>query len=119
MAHILLVDDDSATVEMIRRALEVDGHQVATAGDGSDGLAVVTSGQPVDLLIADVSMPQIDGITLAEKVRELVPGVRIVIMSAMADELVRAQQMAGAAVRVLNKPVTLDKMREQVRDLLA
>lgn len=66
-AHILVVDDDPAILNLFRRAMNLAGHQCSAAHDGHHALEIL--GQtPVDLLITDINMPGMDGIELADKV---------------------------------------------------
>ena len=118
MARILVADDDQATRDMIRRALEGGGHSVLVASDGGEAAKIFETEEPVDLLIADVSMPQLDGIALSERVRANAPSTRIIIMSGMADELSRAQSLADDGVRLLNKPVSLEQIRKEVAEIM-
>ncbi len=67
MAQILLADDDAATRDLVKRALEGDGHTVTLTQDGTEALdQVKEGGLKFDLLVSDVDMPTIDGIALAE-----------------------------------------------------
>jgi len=68
-ASILIVDDQPDLVENIQLTLESAGHQVLTANDGVEALAVLQS-QPVDLILADIAMPGLNGYQLYERVRE-------------------------------------------------
>ena len=66
MAHILLADDDKATRDLVKRALESEGHNVEVTQDGTEALEKLKShGAAVDVLVSDVHMPGIDGIDLA------------------------------------------------------
>jgi two-component system cell cycle response regulator CpdR len=117
MARILLADDDKPTRDLVKRALEGDGHAVEIAQDGSEALDSLTSGAAVDILVTDVNMPGLDGISLAKRAEALVPGIRVLMMSGFAEELERAKA-AGGHLAVLSKPFTLEHVRAAVRDLL-
>jgi two-component system, cell cycle response regulator CpdR len=62
MAHILLADDDAAARDLVKRALELDGHSVQMAGDGAEAIAAFDASvaRPFDLIITDVEMPGTD-----------------------------------------------------------
>ena len=81
MARILLADDEAATRDFIKRALEQDSHEIVTATDGTEALGQLTGDAGFDLLITDVHMPAMDGLTLAEKAARLQPGLPILLMS--------------------------------------
>ncbi len=118
MALILVAEDDDVTRDLVRRALETDGHTVRVAGDGRDALDLAV-GETFDLVVTDVDMPNLDGVGLAEALLERNPGQRIIMMSAIADELGRARTIAaGSRVRIITKPVTLETIRGEATELL-
>lgn len=119
MARILVADDDPFTREMAQRALKSDGHDVVMAEDGGDALAKVAGGPAFDLVVTDVEMPNTDGLELAEALIAQNPAQRIIIMSGLADELVRARALLSPTVRMITKPVTLEKIRGEAAELLA
>lgn len=120
MARILLADDDATTRDMVKRALESDGHIVHVTQDGSEALErIKAAGATLDLLVSDVEMPMLDGIALAETAHELQPRLRILLMSGLSDQLERAKSLKGQQVGMLSKPFTLDQVRESVRKLLS
>ena len=118
MARILLADDDKPTRDLVKRALESDGHTVEIAQDGSEALDSLNAGTKVDVLVTDVNMPGLDGISLAKRAETIVPGIRVLMMSGFAEELERAKAVSVGRVSVLSKPFTLDHVRSAVRDLL-
>ncbi|MGZ5851184.1 MAG: response regulator [Hyphomicrobium sp.] len=118
MARILLADDDAATRDLVKRALEGDGHTVQVTQDGSEALDRVKAAQLFDLLVSDVEMPLLDGVKLAERASALQPGLRILLMSGFAEQLERAKTLKGPQVAVISKPFTLDQVRATVRKLL-
>ena len=119
MARILLADDDAATRDLVRRALEADGHTVHVTQDGGEALECVKGAQRFDLLVSDVEMPLLDGITLAERAFPLHPGLRVLLMSGFAEQLERAKALKGPRVAVISKPFTLEQVKGAVRELLA
>lgn len=118
MAHILLADDDSGAREIVRRAIELDGHTVTVADDGSEALAKLSYARPVDVLVTDVEMPGLDGISLAKKVLELAPSTLIIMMSAYPNALENARLVRAPAMRVVTKPFTVDRIRSEIRAIL-
>jgi two-component system chemotaxis response regulator CheY len=69
MAKILVVDDSSTVRDEVAGFLKMNGLDVATAVDGKDGLAKIKSDSAIRLVISDVNMPNMDGLTMVEKVR--------------------------------------------------
>jgi two-component system cell cycle response regulator CpdR len=118
MARILVAEDDQFTREMVERALAGDGHDVTTATDGSDALAAYVAGPAFDLVVTDVEMPNMTGIALAEALIAKSADQRIIIMSGLADELTSARDLVRPTVRLITKPVTLEKIKSEVTALL-
>src|SRR5262249_41093512 len=82
MARILLADDDAAARALVQRALAVDGHSVTCTQDGAEALEQLQGAAPAfDLLIADVLMPALDGIAVAETAMAQQPGLRVILIS--------------------------------------
>ncbi|MDQ8698769.1 response regulator [Hyphomicrobium sp. LHD-15] len=120
MAQILLADDDKATRDLVKRALEIDGHKVDLTQDGTEALEKLTaSPTDIDLLVSDVHMPGMDGIDLARRAIEIAPRVKLLLMSGFAEELERAQGLKSPHLGVILKPFTLDQIRAAIRTLLA
>lgn len=115
MARILLADDDKGSLDLVRRALVLEGHEVVTAEDGSEALGLLQASD-FELLVADVQMPGLDGIELAQRARAQLPSIRVVLMSAYPDGLEQGRAIAGA--RLVTKPFTIDKIRAEVRAAL-
>jgi len=118
MARILLADDDAAARNLVQRALAGDGHAVTCTQDGAEALEQLQSSSQFDVLIADVQMPGVDGIALAEKSFELRPKLRVILISGFADELDRAEHLKSKVARVVAKPITLEGIRAAVRAAL-
>lgn len=119
MAAILLADDDASTVDLVRRALEGDGHTVTTAEDGNEALEAIKGASPPDLLVSDIHMPGLDGLALAELAVTVKPSLRILLMSGFSSELERAKSINATRLDILTKPFTLEQIRASVRALLA
>jgi len=119
MARILLADDDGATRDLVKRALEADGHSVDATQDGTEALEKLKS-QPgsTDVLVSDVQMPGVDGIQLAGQAIEAQPKLRVLLMSAYPEQLERARALKAVRLGVLTKPFTLEQIRAAVRALL-
>jgi CheY-like chemotaxis protein len=120
MARILLADDDAATRDFVKRSLSAEGHEVIVTPDGLEALErLVASSGSIDLLISDVQMPSLDGISLAEKAIQASPALKVVLMSGFAGELGRAEHLKPQLAQVISKPFTLEQIRAVVRKALA
>ena len=119
MARILLADDDSATRELVRRALEHDGHTLSVAEDGSEALAAFNAAPTAfDLIITDVEMPGTDGVTLAKTALAASSTVRVLMMSGFNEALERGRWLGPARFGVIAKPFTLEQIRRAVTTVL-
>lgn len=121
MAHVLLADDDPATRDLASRALGSEGHTVVVVHDGQEALERATGASPpFDILVTDVQMPALDGISLAMQLRVTYPQLRVVLMSGLHSEMVRADRLeGGGTVHFLMKPFSLDQLRAVVRTALS
>ena len=120
MARILLADDDAAMLDLLSRALAADGHTIVVAHDGQDALDKAQAAlPPFEVLVSDVQMPILDGISLAEQLLAGNPQLRVVLMSGLQSEMARAVGMKTRTTRFLLKPFTLEQARILVRDILA
>lgn len=116
MARILLAEDDSAVRDFVRRALEMDGHDVVPVLDGGEALERILS--PVgefDLLLSDIRMPVVDGVALALQVARDLPDMPILLMTGYAEHRDRAFGLETLIKGIIQKPFTLEYIREQVR----
>ena len=115
--RILLTEDDLAVRAFVSRALEIDGHDVETAGDGVEAIECLEQhdGQ-FDLLVSDVKMPLMDGIALAHSAAERWPGLPILLMTGFADQRERADDLHKKIRDVVTKPFTLQQIRDAVTD---
>lgn len=119
MARILLADDDKATRDLVKRALEQDGHAVDITQDGTEALERLTAApESFDVLVSDVHMPGLDGVDLARRAIDTAPRLKLLLMSGFTEELDRAQALRSSNLGVITKPFTLDQIRAAVRLLL-
>ncbi|BBE73124.1 response regulator [Oharaeibacter diazotrophicus] len=119
MAHILLTEDDDSVRVFVKRALELDGHSVDTAGDGGEALEILADpAAAYDLLVSDIMMPVLDGIALALAVARDRPELPILLMTGYADQRERAHGLDQLVEDVLPKPFTLAEIRRAVGDAM-
>jgi len=120
MAKILLVEDDDSVRAFVARALEIDRHLVIEAEDGEIGLETfVADGEGFDLVLTDIQMPQMDGITMAQALTRARPGQKILMMTGYANQRERAQGISEIVIDVVQKPFTLPEIRNEVSRALA
>lgn len=119
MASILVAEDDEPVRETVRRGLELDGHEVETASDGAEALAMLRAGPAPDLLLTDIKMPVMDGIELALTAASEWPDLPILLMTGFADQRERAEGLDALVREVIQKPFALGDLRDLVRGVLA
>jgi two-component system, cell cycle response regulator CpdR len=115
MARILLTEDDESVRAFVKRALELDGHEIIEAEDGGIALEILTARQGnFDLLLSDIMMPVLDGIGLALAVARDFPDLAILLMTGFADQRERAFGLDALVSDVVSKPFTLAEIRTAV-----
>lgn len=117
MASILLAEDDKAVREFVSRALRQDGHEVMAVGDGQQALNALET-RKFDMMLADIVMPQVDGIALALKASKDYPDLPVLLMTGYSAERQRAHNLDALINDVISKPFTLKEIRETVRRVL-
>jgi two-component system, NtrC family, response regulator AtoC len=117
-SRVLVVDDDPASRDLLRRVLATEGHQVSTAADGREALAEL-SRQPTDLVVSDIRMPDLDGVQLLERMREAAPGLPVILVTAFGDVEGAVEAIRRGAFDYLAKPYDVDAIRLVVRRALA
>ena len=117
---ILLVEDEKSILAMAKKMLERHGYRVLAAGNPKEALDLArnNSGR-VDLLITDVIMPTMNGKELAEKLSELVPGLKSLFMSGYTGEAITESGVVDEGVHFLQKPFSLKTLTDRVREVLS
>ena len=116
---VLVVDDESDARELLATCLEARGCDVLTAADGEEALDLLRAGSAVALVITDVMMPRLDGLSLCDRMREE-PGLRtipVVLVSALfgrGQHDVERDSVLGA----LGKPIDFEALFHMVRGVL-
>ena len=116
--RILVVDDDPSILECFKLLLEHDGHTVQTARDGEAALALLAE-RKFELVFTDFSMPGMHGDKLVARIHELVPGQRIIMATAFAQELKVFGKGHGLVDAYLCKPFSFSELQETIEAVLA
>ena len=120
LATILLVEDEATVRSAVRRILERSGYRVIEARHGADALMVAAQdGRPIDLLLTDIVMPEVNGIELAKWFEVAHPHGRIVFMSGYTDDDLFRRGLSDRAVVFVAKPFTASVLLTAVRSALA
>lgn len=114
-ANILVVDDSRSMRQLVRATLEVDGHRIAEGENGRAALDLLES-MPVDLVIADVNMPVMDGITLTKEIRhrERHRFTPVLILTTERGADMKQRGRAAGATGWLVKPFDPAQLRQVV-----
>jgi two-component system cell cycle sensor histidine kinase/response regulator CckA len=116
--RILLVEDEDAVRTFSQRALTNKGYEVITADSGDSALNVMQNleNKRIDLLVTDVVMPGMDGPTLAQRMRQTSPHLKIIFMSGYTED--KLKDHMGEGIFFLPKPFTLKQLAAKVKDVL-
>jgi CheY-like chemotaxis protein len=113
--NILVVDDEPWSVKFISDFLRKEGYEVTEASNGAEAIELIDNSR-FDLVLSDVRMPRVDGVTLALHVRSRIPTIPIILMTGVPFELTPT---LGYNVTCLSKPLSLDELRSNIQRLLS
>ncbi|MBW4719082.1 response regulator transcription factor [Saccharothrix obliqua] len=115
--RILVVDDDRAVRESLRRSLQFNGYQVELAGDGRQALEAVVAQRP-DAMVLDVMMPRLDGLEVCRRLRSTGDDLPILVLTARDAVSDRVSGLDAGADDYLPKPFALEELLARLRALL-
>lgn len=117
MPRILIAEDEESVSIFVSRALEGAGYETVAVADGGAALEALHLAS-YDLLLADIRMPVMDGITLALNAGSKFPGLPVLLMTGYSDERQRAHNLDKLIAGVLPKPFTLEQIVAAVQELV-
>ncbi|GAA0512253.1 DNA-binding response regulator [Saccharopolyspora subtropica] len=115
--RILVVDDDRAVRESLRRSLQFNGYQVELAADGQQALDFLAGNRP-DAMVLDVMMPRLDGLEVARRLRSAGDDLPILVLTARDAVSDRVAGLDAGADDYLPKPFALEELLARLRALL-
>jgi two-component system response regulator MprA len=115
---ILVVDDERAVRDSLRRALELQGYQVDLAADGAEALAQLESNGQPDAVVLDILMPGMDGLEVCRRIREQGSEVPVLMLTARDAVGDRVAGLDAGADDYLVKPFALEELLARIRALL-
>jgi two-component system, OmpR family, response regulator MprA len=115
---ILIVDDERAVRESLRRALELEGYEIELAGDGSEALYRVEANDEPDAVILDVLMPGLDGLEVCKRLRRAGSRLPVLMLTARDEVEDRVAGLDAGADDYVTKPFALEELLARLRALL-
>ena len=112
-AKILIVDDEPQITRVLRTALSTQGYTVQIAANGVQGMEAVHAWRP-DLVITDVSMPEMNGVELCREIRA-VSQVPILVLSVRSQEAMKVEALDAGADDYITKPFSIQELQARVR----
>ncbi len=111
---VLVVDDEPPIREMARRILEGDGYRVIEATNGAEAVTLLADDRPVDLLMADLDMPELTGEEMARQLRARRPDLKILYVTGHIARLFAERPVLWEGEAFLDKPFTAEGLLEAV-----
>jgi DNA-binding response OmpR family regulator len=114
VVRILVVEDEPAIADFIRRGLQAEGHSVDSAADGETGELSALNGD-VDLVILDVMLPGQDGMSVLDAIRQRKPALPVIMLTARGDVNEKVAALDAGATDYVTKPFSFDELAARVR----
>ncbi|MEW6730544.1 MAG: sigma-54 dependent transcriptional regulator [Acidobacteriota bacterium] len=114
---ILIIDDEANTLTTLARAFKLEGFHPLTADTGSAALARLKQ-ERVDLILCDVFMPEVDGVTLLKQIRAQYPNIPVLMMSGQATIEIAVEATKLGATDFIEKPISFEKLLVTVKNAL-
>ncbi len=117
--RILYIEDNAENRLLVKRVLEAEGYTVFEAVDGPSGLEAAREGHP-DLILLDISLPQVDGYTLARRFQGMseLEGVPVLAVTANVMKGDRERSLAAGCNGYISKPIDIDRLPAQIERAL-
>ena len=116
--HIFLLDDESVVITMAQEMLQSLGYRVSVCLDPLDALPQLLKADDIDLLLTDLTMPEMTGIEFAEKLKQQKPDLPIILYTGYLDLLHKAELKNGTIKYLLRKPFTIEDLSQALRQVL-
>ena len=110
-AHILVVDDDQSSRELLTRILGQDGHQVTALADGREAIEALGRGDPPDLVVSDIRMAEADGLQVMDAFRQKAPDTPVILVTAFGTVDGALEAIRRGAADYLSKPYDVDAIK--------
>lgn len=115
---IMVVDDEAPIREVVRRVLQLAGYEVTEAEGGIQAIEKLSAGAPLDLLLADLDMPDLGGDEMARRIRATRPDLKVLYVTGHIDRLMDERPLLWDGEAYLDKPFTAQALLEAVSMIL-
>jgi CheY-like chemotaxis protein len=115
---VLVVEDEIVVRHVIVEVLHQLGYSALEAADAEAGLALLRSSEPIDLLVSDVGLPDMNGRKLADAALGLRPGLKILLMTGYASEAATASGFLAPGMELVTKPFTVEALARRMREMI-
>ena len=102
---VLVIDDDTPTLNMFELFLDVYGHEVMLAGNGTDGIKIFEAQKPA-IVFTDIKMPGMDGLAVLDHIKTLAPETEVIIMTGHGDMDLAVEALNHEATDFIKKPIS-------------
>ena len=118
LTTILIVDDESYVLDMLRDQLSTFGYNIITASNGKKALQKAEELERIDILLTDMMMPAMNGIELAKKFYKSFPETKIIFMSGYVFPILNIKELPKENHTVFEKPFSLDRLNAEIARIL-
>ena len=116
---LLVVEDELMLLDLLKSLFEEEGYSVVTANDGEQAVNIFRAqGNVIALVLTDMGLPKLGGWEVFQKLREMKPGVKVILASGFIDAAVREDLMKRGASDVFQKPYVPQLILERIRKIL-
>jgi len=113
MASLLIIEDDLTTCDFLRSFFTQKGYKAFVANDGEQGLLIVKEKKP-DVILLDIRMPDLSGLEVLQKIKEIDKNAKVIMMTAVNDGFVIEIAMKYGAIDYITKPFSLEWLEKDV-----
>lgn len=116
---ILVVDDEEALRAVLSSELASEGYQVDTASDGDEAIAILQNNNKFDLVLLDIKMPRVDGFEVLKFIKQNIPHVKVIMLTAFADLKNAIESKKLGAEDFISKPYDLVDLLTTIERVLS
>ena len=112
MSKILVVDDEAQICKLLKNFLELKDYDVITASSGKEALEKIK--EKPDIVLLDVMMPDMNGLQVLRKVKEIAPSIEVVMVTGLADQDIAIESLKKGAFDYITKPIDFNHLEDVI-----